>query len=119
MIYNIQSLVESSFNTSHIEDVPSFSYNGNILWFITNSDSSNVGMFTHDGLFGKRIAVSTEPEHAEGSLHATVPTVTSTGSAASSSRWRFSGKEDKSFLNAGIPLLDFGARNIPKNRTRC
>ena len=33
-----------------------------------------------------------------------------TRSATSSNRWRFSGKEDQSFLNAGIPLLDFGAR---------
>ena len=62
--------------------------------------------------FGKRIAITTEPvaEHAEGSLHATVPTVTSTGSATYPNRWRFSGKDDQSFLNAGIPLLDFGAR---------
>ena len=115
MIYNIQSLVGSSFNTLHIEDVPSFSYNGNILWFITNSDSSNVGMFTHDGLFGKRIAVSTAPEHAKGPRHTVVPTVTSTGSVtvqsvATSNRWRFSGKENQSCLSAGISLLDFGAR---------
>ena len=30
--------------------------------------------------------------------------------ATSPNRWLFSGKEDQSFLNAGIPLLDFGAR---------
>ena len=60
--------------------------------------------------FGKRIAIPTDPGHAEGSLHATVPTVTSTGSATCPNRWRFSGKEDQSFLNAGIHLLDFGAR---------
>ena len=28
----------------------------------------------------------------------------------SPNRWHFSGKEDQSFLGAGIPLLDFGAR---------
>ena len=65
--------------------------------------------------FGKRIAVTTDSEHAEGSLSAAAPAVTSTGSAtaqsaASPSRWRFSGKEDQSFLGAAIPLLDFGAR---------
>ena len=31
-------------------------------------------------------------------------------SAASSNRWRFSGKENQSCLSAGISLLDFGAR---------
>ncbi len=60
--------------------------------------------------FGKRIAVTTDPELAEGARHAPVPTVTSAGSVTSSNRWRFSGKEDQSCLNAGIPLLDFGAR---------
>ena len=30
--------------------------------------------------------------------------------ATSPNRWLFSGKEDQSFLSAGIPLLDFGAR---------
>ncbi len=60
--------------------------------------------------FGKRIAITTDPEHAEGARHAPVQTVTSAGSVTSSNRWRFSGKEDQSCLNAGIPLLDFGAR---------
>ncbi len=60
--------------------------------------------------FGKRIAINTDPEHAEGARHAPVPTVTSAGSVTSSNRWRFSGKEDQSCLNASIPLLDFGAR---------
>ena len=42
--------------------------------------------------FGKRIQVTVPVE------------------ATSPNRWRFSGKEDQSFLNAGIPLLDYGAR---------
>ena len=46
--------------------------------------------------FGKRIPV-TGP-------------VASTISATGLNRWLFSGKEDQSFLSAGIPLLDFGAR---------
>ena len=46
--------------------------------------------------FGKRIPV-TGP-------------VASTSSATGLNRWLFSGKEDQSFLSAGIPLLDFGAR---------
>ncbi len=37
-------------------------------------------------------------------------TAASTGPATSRNRWLFSGKETQSFLNAGIPLLDFGAR---------
>ena len=66
--------------------------------------------------FGKRIPISTDPEHAEGSQHATEPAVapvasaTSVASTSSPNRWHFSGKEDQSFLGACIPLLDFGAR---------
>ncbi len=37
-------------------------------------------------------------------------TAASTGPATSRNRWLFSGKETQSFLSAGIPLLDFGAR---------
>ena len=33
-----------------------------------------------------------------------------TDTVTSPNRWHFSGKEDQSFLSAGIPLLDFGAR---------
>ena len=33
-----------------------------------------------------------------------------THTVISPNRWHFSGKEDQSFLGAGIPLLDFGAR---------
>ena len=46
--------------------------------------------------FGKRIPV-TSP-------------VASTSSATDLNRWHFSGKEEQSFLNANIPLLDFGSR---------
>ena len=67
--------------------------------------------------FGKRIQV-TDPvsEPVGGSQHASEPAVapvapaTSVASTSSPNRWHFSGKEDQSFLNAGIPLLDFGAR---------
>ena len=67
--------------------------------------------------FGKRIQV-TDPvsEPVEGSQHAAEPAVapvapaTSVASTSSPNRWRFSGKEDQSFLGASIPLLDFGAR---------
>ena len=50
--------------------------------------------------FGKRI---TPPPVAE-------PVEATSQSATSPNRWLFSGKESQSFLNAGIPLLDFGAR---------
>ena len=33
-----------------------------------------------------------------------------THTVISPNRWHFSGKESQSFLNASIPLLDFGAR---------
>ena len=33
-----------------------------------------------------------------------------THTVISPNRWHFSGKEDQSFLGAGIPFLDFGAR---------
>ena len=67
--------------------------------------------------FGKRIQV-TDPvsEPVEGSQYASEPAVapvapaTSVASTSSPNRWRFSGKEDQSFLGASIPLLDFGAR---------
>ena len=60
--------------------------------------------------FGKRIPISTDPEHAEGSQHTVEPTVISASSTSSPNRWHFSGKESQSFLNASIPLLDFSAR---------
>ena len=67
--------------------------------------------------FGKRIQV-TDPvsEPVGGSQYASEPAVapvapaTSVASTSSPNRWRFSGKEDQSFLYANIPLLDFGAR---------
>jgi len=59
---------------------------------------------------GKRIPISTDPEHAEGSQHTVEPTVISASSTSSPNRWLFSGKESQSILNASIPLLDFGAR---------
>ena len=67
--------------------------------------------------FGKRIQV-TDPvsEPVGGSQYASEPAVapvapaTSVASTSSPNRWRFSGKEDQSFLGASIPLLDFGAR---------
>ena len=67
--------------------------------------------------FGKRIQVTAPvSEPVEGSQHASKPavapvaTATSVASTSSPNRWRFSGKEGQSFLGAGIPLLDFGAR---------
>ena len=67
--------------------------------------------------FGKRIQVTAPvSEPVGGSQHASEPAVapvapaTSVASTSSPNRWHFSGKEDQSFLNAGIPLLDFGAR---------
>ena len=62
--------------------------------------------------YDRRITISPTlvAEPAEATKGDAVPTVTSTGSVTSSNRWRFSGKEDQSFLGAGIPLLDFGAR---------
>ena len=67
--------------------------------------------------FGKRIQVTAPvSEPVGGSQHASEPAVapvapaTSVASTSSPNRWRFSGKEDQSFLGASIPLLDFGAR---------
>ena len=67
--------------------------------------------------FGKRIQVTAPvSEPVGGSQHAAEPAVTavapatSVASTSSPNRWHFSGKEDQSFLNASIPLLDFGAR---------
>ena len=67
--------------------------------------------------FGKRIQVTAPvSEPVGGSQYASEPAVapvapaTSVASTSSPNRWHFSGKEDQSFLNAGIPLLDFGAR---------
>ena len=67
--------------------------------------------------FGKRIQVTAPvSEPVGGSQHASEPAVapvapaTSVASTSSPNLWHFSGKEDQSFLNAGIPLLDFGAR---------
>ena len=67
--------------------------------------------------FGKRIQVTAPvSEPVEGAQHAAEPavapvaTATSVASTSSPNRWHFSGKEDQSFLGAGIPLLDFGAR---------
>ena len=67
--------------------------------------------------FGKRIQVTAPvSEPVGGSLYAAEPavapvaTATSVASTSSPNRWHFSGKEDQSFLGAGIPLLDFGAR---------
>ena len=67
--------------------------------------------------FGKRIQVTAPvSEPVGGSQYAAEPAVaqvapaTSVASTSSPNRWHFSGKEDQSFLGAGIPLLDFGAR---------
>ena len=67
--------------------------------------------------FGKRIQVTAPvSEPVGGSQYASEPAVapvapaTSVASTSSPNRWHFSGKEDQSFLGAGIPLLDFGAR---------
>ena len=67
--------------------------------------------------FGKRIQVTAPvSEPVGGSQHAAEPVVapvapaTSVASTSSPNRWHFSGKESQSFLNASIPLLDFGAR---------
>ena len=67
--------------------------------------------------FGKRIQVTAPvSEPVGGSQYASEPAVapvapaTSVASTSSPNRWHFSGKENQSFLGAGIPLLDFGAR---------
>ena len=67
--------------------------------------------------FGKRIQVTAPvSEPVGGSQYASEPAVapvapaTSVASTSSPNRWRFSGKEDQSFLGASIPLLDFGAK---------
>ena len=61
--------------------------------------------------FGKRIPISANSEPVvEGTQHTVDSTVASASSATSQNRWHFSGKESQSFLNASIPLLDFGAR---------
>ena len=67
--------------------------------------------------FGKRIQVTAPvSEPVGGSQYASKPAVapvapaTSVASTSSPNRWHFSGKENQSFLGAGIPLLDFGAR---------
>jgi len=67
--------------------------------------------------FGKRIQVTAPvSEPVGGSQYAAEPAVaqvapaTSVASTSSPNRWHFSGKEGQSFLGAGIPLLDFGAR---------
>ena len=61
--------------------------------------------------FGKRIPISTAPEPVvDGAQHTVDSTVASPSSATSRNSWHFSGKESQSFLNASIPLLDFGAR---------
>ena len=70
--------------------------------------------------FGKRIQVTAPvSEPVEGSQYASDPAVapvaqaapaTSVVTTSSPNRWHFSGKESQSFLNASIPLLDFGAR---------
>ena len=68
--------------------------------------------------FGKRIPIPTDPEPVEGAQHTVEPTVASASSAPSQNRWHFSGKESQSFLNASIPLLDFGARMYNPTTTR-
>ena len=67
--------------------------------------------------FGKRIQVTAPvSEPVGGSQYAAEPAVapvapaTSVASTSSPNRWHFSGKENQSFLGAGIPFLDFGAR---------
>lgn len=76
--------------------------------------------------FGKRIQVTAPvSEPVGGSQHAAEPAVapaapaTSVASTSSPNRWHFSGKEDQSFLGAGIPLLDFGARMYNPAIARC
>ena len=60
---------------------------------------------------GRQITIALVPvaEPTEATVDS-VSLATPAGFAAPSNRWRFSGKEDQSFLGAGIPLLDFGAR---------
>ena len=69
--------------------------------------------------FGKRIPISTAPEPVvDGAQHTVDSTVASPSSATSRNSWHFSGKESQSFLNASIPLLDFGARMYNPTTTR-
>ena len=59
--------------------------------------------------FGKRIPVTNSVAE---------PVEATTQSATSPDRWLFSGKESQSYLNASIPLLDFGARMYNPTTTR-
>ena len=92
-------------------------YDGTKLRAVIDGDTGTVVEASDYYPFGKRIQVTAPvSEPVGGSQHASEPAVapvapaTSVASTSSPNRWRFSGKEDQSLLNASIPLLDFGAR---------
>ena len=95
-------------------------YDGTKLRAVIDGDTGTVVEASDYYPFGKRIQVTAPvSEPVGGSQYAAEPAVapvaqaapaTSVASTSSPNRRHFSGKEDQSFLGAGIPLLDFGAR---------
>ena len=92
-------------------------YDGTKLRAVIDGDTGTVVEASDYYPFGKRIQVTAPvSEPVGGSQYASEPAVapvapaTSVASTSSPNRWHFSGKEDQSFLNASISLLDFGVR---------